>query len=270
MASFLYHNKTKINYEDVGKGNIILLLHGFGETSNIWQSQKLVLQSSYRVIIPDLPGSGRSDLIDKNNVTIEDYANCIYELLKHLQLNSTIKISILGHSMGGYITLEFARKYGTWIHSFGLIHSTAFADSATKKQIRLRCIETMHQYGSYSFLKTTIPNLFSKKYRQIENKKIYELIEQGISFTVAALQQYYIAMMNRNSNCEVLKESNLPVLFIAGTEDEAAPLSNILQQVHLADKVQLKVLENVAHMGMLEASDEVNKTILKFLSTFNL
>lgn len=270
MNYFLYKNKTKISYSDTGNGNVIFLLHGFGETATIWNNQQDFLQKTHRVIIPNLPGSGLSELIEENDLGIDDYADCIYDLLQHLQLSSSTKISILGHSMGGYVTLSFVKKYANYIHSFGLIHSTAFADSTEKKQVRLRAIETIREYGSYSFLKTTIPNLFSNKSKQNINYKIDELIEQGKDFSALSLQQYYTAMMNREDSCFVLKESKLPVLFIAGVEDIAAPLSDVLQQVHLSEKVLVKILKDVGHMGMLEATKTVNETILKFVEVFNL
>lgn len=270
MPYFLYQNKTNIYYNDSGKGNVVILLHGFGETSAIWNSQHLFLQNTHRVIAPDLPGSGHSELINQDDVTIDDYANCIYELLKHLQLNTTVKVSVLGHSMGGYIALAFAKKYSDDINAFGLIHSTAYSDSTEKKQIRLRAIETMQQYGSYSFLKTTIPNLFSRKFKETESQKINDLIEQGKRFSPISLEQYYKAMINRSDSCDLLQKTKLPILFIAGIEDTAAPLNDLLHQFYLSEKSQIKILDNVGHMGMLEASEDVNNVIAQFLFAFDL
>ncbi len=264
MPTFIYQS-AKVNYTDTGFGNVVLLVHGFGEDSTIWHAQKDFLQQHYRLIIPDVPGSGLSDLIEKDNVTIDDYTDCLYALLQHLQLPQTQRISVFGHSMGGYIALAFAKKYSYALQAFGLIHSTAFADSEEKKQVRLRGIETMQQYGAYAFLKTTIPNLFGNSFKQKSPQVVDALIEKGKNFSVAALQQYYKAMMLRSDTTEVLVKSTVPVLFVIGTEDVAAPINDVLKQVHLPAISKIKNLENVGHMGMLEATDEVNETMLSFL-----
>ena len=76
--------------------------------------------------------------------------------------------------------------------------------------------------------------------------------------------------MNRKDTTETLVKSAVPVLFIMGTEDIAAPINDILQQCHLPNKAQIKVLENVGHLGMLEATKTVNETIDSFLNNLRL
>ncbi len=262
--TFTYKN-SKVSYTDTGSGNIILLLHGFGEDASIWDSQRNFLNKKYRVIIPDLPGSGTSQILIQQNVSIDDYAICINDLVENILKNSQQKITILGHSMGGYITLAFTKLFPEKLNAFGLIHSTAFADSEEKKQVRLRGIEMMKQYGSYAFLKNTIPNLFSNQFKQKYFEVVEALIENPETFTVAALEQYYIAMMNRPDTTDVLKNVAVPVLFVMGTEDVAAPLNDVLQQCHLPAQSHIHILENVGHMGMLEATDAVNNAIEDFV-----
>ena len=268
MTTSFNYNNTRISYTDIGSGKLVFLLHGFGEDAGIWQLQKEFLQPHYRLIIPDLPGSGDSDLLAKDNITIDDYADVIYALYQSLQLSDNQQISILGHSMGGYISLAFAKKYAAIVKPVGLIHSTAFADSKEKKQVRLRGIEIMAEYGAFAFLKNTIPNLFAENFKQQFPKVVESLIEKGNQFTVSSLQQYYISMMNREDKTILLKSLNIPVLFIIGTEDVAVPLQDVLQQVHLPYIAQIKILEDVGHMGMLEATDIANTAVLEFLNNF--
>jgi pimeloyl-ACP methyl ester carboxylesterase len=201
----------------------------------------------------------------QQNVSIDDYAICINNLIENILQKPQQKITILGHSMGGYITFAFAKLFPEKLDAFGLIHSTAFADSGEKKQARLRGIEMMKKYGSYAFLKNTIPNLFSNQFKQHHFKPVETLIENAESFTVTALEQYYVAMMNREDTTDVLKNATVPVLFIMGTEDVAAPLNDVLQQCHLPTQSHIHILENVGHMGMLEATNAVNSAINDFI-----
>ena len=68
-----------------------------------------------------------------------------------------------------------------------------------------------------------------------------------------ALQQYYYAMMQRPDRTHVLKNNKVPVLFVIGTEDIAAPLNDVLKQVHLPEIAYIYIIENIGHMSMLEA-----------------
>ncbi len=264
MPTFTYQNK-KVNYQKEGNGFPVVFIHGFAEDSEVWKYQLSFLKDKYSLIIPDLPGSGHSEMlqpIDDENVTIGAYADCIFALLQYENISAC---AVFGHSMGGYITLALAEKYPAIIKGFGFVHSTAFGDSEEKKAIRLKGISTIEQYGSYQFIKTTLAGLFSLHFKQNHWDEINVLIEKGKSFTKAALQQYYKAMMLRDDKTMVLQNSIVPVLFIMGKEDKATPLNDGLQQAHLPSVSYIYILDNAAHMGMWERKEEVNKCLLEFI-----
>lgn len=261
QKTFQYKNAA-ISYNIYGNGKPVVLLHGFAEDGSIWNNQVNYLESHCKLIVPDLPGSGGSELLQSANIEIENYSDCIYALLNHEEINSCI---MLGHSMGGYITLAFAEKYPAKLTGFGLINSTAFADNEEKKSTRKKGIAMMEEHGAFPFIKNTIPNLFSQKFKQEHAEVVDVFTEAGKDFTTAALVQYYTAMMNRPDRTAVLKTSVVPVLFIIGSEDVAAPLNDLLQQVHLPNVSHIHILEGVGHMSMLEAPDELNKHLLEFI-----
>ena len=265
QRAFLYDD-VKITYSKEGEGIAVILLHGFGEDADVWKEQASFLKPYCMLIIPDLPGSGLSEFIKEkagnNYSTIEYYAECIKALIDFENISACI---MLGHSMGGYITLAFAEKYPALLKSFGLIHSTAFADNEEKKESRRKGIELIEAYGAYAFLKNTIPNLFSVKFKKEHPDKIEALIERGKSFSKRSLRQYYTAMMERPDRTDVLRNSEVPVLFVIGTEDVAAPAKDVLQQTHLPKIAYIHVLENTGHMGMWEDAEKVNDAILNFI-----
>ena len=272
--TFQYQMAT-ISYRVEGKGNPVVLIHGFGEDSHIWDTQIEFLKEYCLLILPDLPGTGNSQMIvhsiqEKNNATpfssvisLDDYADCIYTLLLH----ENIKLcTMLGHSMGGYITLAFAQLFPQMLTGFGLIHSSAFADSEEKKGNRQLGIEKMNQEGAYAFFKNSIPNLFSKSFKETNPGKINELIEATKYFSSKACQQYLNAMINRPDRTEVLKKTPLSVLFIIGTEDTAAPMNDLLSQTHLPKSTIIHILEETGHMSMLESPDLLNQYLLAFIN----
>src|SRR5690606_2035738 len=141
MPVIQFKNKT-IFYRKEGEGNPVMLVHGFGEDGTIWKHQVEKLKNHFLLIIPDLPGSGKSELLD-GDCTIEDYAEVIRtiadtELLSNDQYQT---FSLIGHSMGGYISLAFAKKYSHLLNSFGLFHSSAFADNGEKISAREKVID---------------------------------------------------------------------------------------------------------------------------------
>mgnify|MGYP003843079271 CR=1 FL=1 len=124
--SFVYQYSI-IFYQVIGKGKPVLLIHGFGEDSTIWENQVNFLKHNYTLIIPDLPGSGQSQLI--SDMSIEGMSEVIKEIIdiEVLKLNSKNQVTLLGHSMGGYITLALIEKLicrlsKVWRH-FSYFHS---------------------------------------------------------------------------------------------------------------------------------------------------
>jgi pimeloyl-ACP methyl ester carboxylesterase len=193
---------------------------------------------------------------------IDDFADSVHSIV---QTENLAKCIMLGHSMGGYVTLAFAEKYPQKLKAFGFVHSTAFADSEEKKQNRKRGIEMMDSCGSYMFLKTTIPGLFAEEFKEKIPAVVNKLIEDGRQFKKESLQQYYYAMMQRPARTDVLKKSSVPVLFLTGTEDIAAPLNDVLKQAHLPEISYIHILENAGHMSMLEMPGKLNSIVRDFV-----
>lgn len=258
--------QSTLQYNKYGAGFPVILLHGFGEDSTIWNHQIIFLSSYCQLIVPNLQGTGSSPLMqDKFTLSIEAMADDIKQLLDDENINQCI---VLGHSMGGYIALAFAEKYPQYLKGFGLIHSTAYADNEEKKKNRLKSIDIIEEYGGYSFLKNTIPNLFSVKFKFNNEESVEELIQKSKDFSNTSLQAYCHAMMTRPDRTYVLSHSKVPMLLIAGTEDIAAPLKDLKEQSILSNLIDFHILERVGHMGMWEAPQEINQLVLTFINPF--
>ena len=72
-------------------------------------------------------------------------------------------------------------------------------------------------------------------------------------------------MMNRPDRSAILASANFPILFIAGPEDIAAPLTSVEAQATLPNKSYLNILDGVGHMGMLESPNEMNIHLINFI-----
>ena len=278
-SQFIQYKNKNIHYRVFGKGSAVVLIHGFGEDGNIWNALIKNLQNNFLLIVPDIPGSGKSEMLE-GNISIEDHADVIKEIL-NAELPGERLISsqqsssfppplgeiegagavIIGHSMGGYITIAFAEKYPELLNGFGLFHSSAFADDEEKKQTRRKAIDFIKTNGAYAFLRTSIPNLFAGKQHL---KEMEALIEEGRKFSSEALIQYYHAMINRPERTEVLKIFSKRVLFIIGEKDNAVPLQASLQQCHLPAISHVHILDT-GHMGMIEDTSKALMAMKSFL-----
>lgn len=250
-------------YRISGKNRPVILLHGFGEDGTIFENQINALKEKNQLIIPDLPGSGRSDFIP-GDLQMEDYAQAVIHILDEEKLE---KCMIIGHSMGGYITLAIAEKHPERLSSFGLFHSSAYADDEEKKKSRLKSISFIQDHGSRKFLEESIPKLFSERFKKEQPDKVNEIIDRYAHFQPEVLIQYTRAMMNRPDRTTILKDWKQPILMIIGEEDNAVPLTHSLQQSHLPKLCYIHIAKDTGHMGMLEDSVSCNKIIQSFLDS---
>lgn len=249
-----------LSYRDEGKGVPLVLLHGFCESKDVWKDFSTVLSSSFRVISPDLPGFGESKLED-SDITISYYADKIYDLLKHLGIDKCI---LIGHSLGGYVTLAFAEKYEPLLLGMGLFHSTAFEDTQEKKDNRNRTIKFIEKHGVEAFASTAVTPLFYTPKRE-QLKKAIELMttiaagssKEGV---IAATQ----AMRDRQDRTEVLKKVKCPVLFIVGKEDQSVTLEKSREQCYLPQHSVVHFLSDTSHMGMFERKEDTLKIVKNF------
>ena len=259
MDNYFNYQEKKIYYRVKGKGQSIVLLHGFLESQNIWNHYSEQLSKTHRVITIDLPGHGKSDNISSVH-TMEQMAMIVKELLDRLQIKKTV---IIGHSMGGYVSLAFAEMYPQLTKGFGVFHSHALADSTEAKINRGRAIQVVKN-SHKDFISSFIPELFTLKNQEIYANEIKELQaesrlmqKQGI---IAALN----GMRQRTDKLKLLKNTDVPVLFIIGKKDSRTPIDVMNIQINIPKHSEVLILDQVAHMGFIEAK----KTCLSFINSF--
>ena len=261
MKHFLNNKDKKLYYSDLGKGTVIVLLHGYLESLEIWEEFALKLSKSYRVICFDIPGHGKSDELAETH-TIELLAETIFNSLKELNIE---KCFMIGHSMGGYITLMFHKLFSEMLYGFSLFHSHPFADTEETKKKRLREIAFV-KAGKKDLIATfNIPNAFAtdnltRFQKEIEKAKSIALqtSEEGIIVNLHA-------MMNRPDLSKSLLKSKIPFLLIAGRKDNYINYNTVIPKIKLPKNSELKVLENSGHMGFIEEMEVSLRMIEEFV-----
>jgi pimeloyl-ACP methyl ester carboxylesterase len=245
-----------LSYRDLGNGRPTLLLHGFAEDGTVWDNQTAALSETCRLILPDLPPA----------TSIEDMAVSIKALLDQLGID---RCTLIGHSMGGYITLAFAALYPERLNALGLFHSTAYPDTEEKRATRRKAIGFIRTNGSAPFIHASAPNLFSGYTREHQPDLIEKAIAKYSTFAPSTLIAWYEAMMARTDRTDVLRQFPRPVLFIIGRDDNVIPLQQSLEQCYLPSISHLHIVENTGHQAMLENPEKSNQLLLEFINFVN-
>lgn len=246
-----------IHYKEYGSGEPVLLLHGFCETHFVWDHIARDISDSFHIIAIDLPGFGKSTSL----VTPFTIAAVAEQILAFLKEKNIQAVSVIGHSLGGYVTLAMAKLAPKNIKSFGLFQSTAFADSDEKKLSRNKVIEFVEAHGVQPFIESFIPPLFHNP----TNPHIPEIVKLALTTPKDTLIAYTQAMRDRPDNTRILSDFQGKILLIGGENDTVIPKDAIIKQAKMVHNATTIFYPNTGHMAMFEVPEKVTRDLRNFL-----
>jgi pimeloyl-ACP methyl ester carboxylesterase len=231
-------------YQTRGTGPALVFLHGFMESSTMWDYLSLKTLP-YQLIFMDLPGHGQSDLLTgEGDPSMTQMAEHVAEVLSDLGIE---KFDVVGHSMGGYVALELKQM----LQGCGrvvLLNSNFWADSEEKKRDRIRVADLAFK-AKELLVQQAIPGLFFRKERDIEH--IQFLINEAKNMLPESIAYAALAMRNRMDCSSLLSTSPNDFLLIHGMNDPLISSEGIRERT---SKVPIKVvmLPNAGHMAHVE------------------
>jgi pimeloyl-ACP methyl ester carboxylesterase len=250
-----------IAYTDKGLGPVVVLVHGFCESKELWDYFASHLSQTFRVITLDLPGFGSSKL-EEDSISMEWFADEIQYLLSLLDIE---KFTFVGHSLGGYVGLAYAEKYAQHLSGLCLFHSTAYTDSEERKENRNKTIAFIQKYGADLFTQSFIEPLFLLKNRAALKDEIAELKLIAKKSSPKGIIATTIAMRDRPDRTHVLTNLNIPILLIGGENDATIPIEKLEEQKSLSTSIKLVVIEACGHVGMYEQKEKTFSVLEEFL-----
>ncbi|MFD1551472.1 hypothetical protein DNU06_13280 [Putridiphycobacter roseus] len=251
MVKTVLVNDVDYRYTVSGKGPLMVFIHGFLETSQIWEDISLSFEDDYKVLKIDLPGHGvNSHLLDF--FSIQQMASLVLEILKVEKNSPPI---VIGHSMGGYVGLEIAQLIP--IHLI-LLHSNFWEDSPQKKLDRQRLVEVVEN-NKKSFIQRAIPNLFAKSNVQNHWVAIENIKAMALRIDKAVIQNCTRAMLERNDFSAQAKHANWQV--IQGDLDPIVTTSRMAEYLR-GTELNCYTISNCGHMGFIEQPKELTEVLM--------
>ena len=261
MRKSITYQGQEVSYDDLGSGTCLVLLHGYLETGEIWNDFAALFSRQCRVIVPDLPGHGHSGTLGKLH-TMEEMAGAVRAILEAEDIE---KILLVGHSMGGYVTMAFADLYPGYLRGYVLFHSTCFADSEEKRKNRQREISLVLCGKKCQIVNVNIPKGFANE--NVERLK--DQVERARTIALENPEEGIVAilngMMQRPDRTRVLQDSSLPLLIIGGMKDNYIPLEVFDKLVSLAPHARVLRLNGSGHMGFIEEPEKAAEAISDML-----
>ena len=231
------------------KAKTAVFIHGSGGDSSVWENQMTGLGMFCRLIVPDLPGHGRSD----GNVlaTAKEYAEWLEKFNAALKLPS---FSLIGHSLGGAIAQEYVREYPEKVRSL-ILTGTGNKFVVLKEYFRLL------QDDFEAAVKTSCINAYSASVSRELYQEGYEMLMRNGKKTL------YSDMLI----CEQFDSSPwipsifVPTLVVCGSDDKIMPRELSRELSSCFPKSKLHIVSGLGHMVMVEAPDEFNNTVKWFI-----
>lgn len=258
----LLYKGGRIHYSDSGKGPAILLLHGYLESSEVWNGFEEKLISKFRVISVDLPGHGLSDVYGETH-TMEFMATVLRELLDSLEIK---KVFMTGHSLGGYVTLAFLELYHNYLSGYCLFHSQPFPDSPEAIDKRIREIAIVRAGKKDLMYPDNVIRMFASSNLEKFSDALQRSKEIASKIPGDGIIAVLNGMMIRPSRVSFMEEGKVPCLWILGTMDNYIPCDLIRTKVKLPSNARLVILTRSGHMGFIEEEDLSVNVISEFIS----
>lgn len=248
-------------YEEAGRGPAAVLLHAFPLSGEMWRPQIQALARHARLVLPDLPGFGRSPR--QKTPSVPAMAQAVAELLDQLGIREPVFIG--GLSMGGYAAFEFARQFPERVRGLGLFSTRAAADTEEAKVKRMKTSALIQEAGLESLIQAMIPNLLGITTRKTHPETEVWVREMILRNEAGGVTDALKAMAERRDSSPLLSSMRVPVMVAAGDEDLFIPWEESETMQRAIPGSVLTRLQGAGHLVNLESPEAFNEALGFFL-----
>jgi 3-oxoadipate enol-lactonase len=262
MKIELAHREMIVAYEEMGTGLPVVFLHAFPFDRAMWTPQLAPISAAgYRVLAPDFSEFGESSP-GSDAFSIDRAADVIADFLEALKIKRAV---VGGLSMGGYVSMAFARRHPAWLAGLILADTKAEPDDLAARENRDKAISAVRANGPAAFGESMLPKLLSEQTRATKPEVVARAREIATRQTEAAVTAALYALRDRPDATPGLASVVVPTLVIVGEHDAVTPP---LAAGKIADAVkgsELQTIPGAGHLSNLENPEAFNKAVIAFL-----
>ena len=250
---------VELDFEERGKGEAVLLIHGFPLDRRIWEAQIGTLTERFRVVAPDLRGHGRSKA-PPGACTLDDYASDLFHLMDNLGVRD---FAAAGHSMGGYILFAMHRLAPGRLTKLALVTTRAMADDEDGKKNREAVAQKVLSEGTTFLADSMAARVLRAQPAPEVVARFREIIASQNPTGIAAASR---AMAGRRDARGQLASIKVPTLVLLGTSDKLVPPEETRAMAAAIPGATLVEVPGTSHLPMMEAPDVTTRALLDFFA----
>ena len=240
------------NYELTGKGELVLLLHGWGDSSKGLNELQAELSKRFRVLAVDLPGFGGTQA-PLEVWGLNDYAKFLKALLNKLELKQPY--AVIGHSNGGALAILATAQQILQPEKLVLLAASGIR---TRQGLKRFVLKVIAKVGNIATI------WMPERYRRALRKSLY-CVAGSDMLVVPTLQETFKKTVRQDVQKEAAK-IQIPTLLIYGANDRAVPVSDGQVYADLIDSARLEVLAETEHFIHRDQPEKVSALIQEFLA----
>src|SRR5215217_1230995 len=249
----------KVHYLEAGSGPNLILLHGLGGSSQVWQFNIGPLAEKYHVFVPDQIGFGKSDkpLV---NYRIRTYVDFLDQFCKQLKIE---RASLVGNSMGGWIAAAFTAAFPDRVDKLVLEDAAGYAPA---KELDTRTFFGLNP-TTREGMRVLVGKVFYNKMFQTDaaiDQAIAARLAAGDGYTINSITESIIR--GEDFLDDTVKTIKRPTLIVWGREDGLVPLAEGERFNKDIAGSKMVVLDQCGHVPNIEKAAEFNAAVIKFLS----
>ena len=245
-------NGLGINYKMAGEGQPLLVLHGWGGSSDSWMEVMNILsQKGHKIICLDLPGFGKS-APPSRAWTLQDYTDFISKFVEELNLES---FSLLGHSFGGRMAVKFCLQYPQKIKK--LILCAAIKQKPSLKTIIIFYIA---KFGNALFTPKPL-----KRFKDAARNLLYIFLRNRDYAKAKGIMKEIMKNILAEDLLSELMKINTETLLVWGDKDKMVPVKYSYIHKERIRNSKLEIFSNIGHSPHLEIPEKLSQTLINFL-----
>ena len=241
----------------------ILFIHGFPFDNSMWRHQIAAL-SNWERVVPDLWGAGLVNIpASAGPYSIADQATSLVGTLDDLDVDEVV---VCGQSMGGYVAFELLRAFPTRVRAAILCSTKATADTPEARLERDTMAAKAEPEGPGAIALELVPRLLARVTLERQPAVVREVTTMIERQPVYGMVVTLRALRDRPDSTPLLGQIRIPVLVVAGDDDQIAPAAGMEEMARAIPGAQFTVIPGSGHLSPLEQPQAVNAALNAFLA----